>query len=669
MNYREHILVQGKKNPQNLPLSFQESKIYETLNQLYGEAETEYIYDSFSRTAREIDQSHYEDIYQTIFPPKQPRQSLSLLGAGGKKSKRQAPIQELVETEDKYLENLIMVRDVFRERLSGMSPFHKSIIFFQLDDLITLHSDVLFGLKRRKSDIGSVFQETAERMRRLYGLYCVNLPVAMEVLAKLEETNAGLKRQLYECQLKAKPTTFPLSSHLVIPFQRFLKYHLLLKEILKHTPEDHAEHRSVSDATDLMMNISQDVNEKKREHEEGERISRDDEEDMRLIFNVGQTIKLMQLPNGAQLSDFGRLRKAGDVTVYSEYGKVADYAFLFDMVIVLCHRPKWLQHRFRFRQAARVKDYFLEPLPPVQTDNRNNGNSDVFSVRLFRRVDARKPPLTMITKTVQERDAWFAAVLSAMDAVNPSENNSQGHVLQMTTFTGDGPAECDQCSKPLLGRFFQGYRCLRCQANLHKACIADCACIEIGNANNSNNRSSVNLKRVDSVSLPTAVPDSLERSNSTLSLAASNGTNGGANTSDSRRNSARMSSAQVQEMQHRLQMEMENTPIEEQPWYAGPLSGKVATDRLEHLPPGTFLVRQRANGLYALMLKTPETPKGVKAMAIHKDEASDEYYFSGARRFESIQKLVAFYRTRDLTENFDYAALKGVPLKTPYKNL
>jgi hypothetical protein len=646
-------------------LHFQESKHYESLNEMYGEAETEYIYDSFSRNVNDFGQSHYEDIYQTIFPPKQPRQSLSLLGGGGKKSKRAAPIQELTETEDTYLENLIMVRDVFREKLSNMSPFHKSIIFFQLDDLILLHSDILFGLKRKKADIGVVFKENADRMSKLYGLYCVNLPIAMDVLSKLAESNAALKRQMYDCQLKAKPTTFPLSSHLVIPFQRFLKYHLLLKEILKHTPNDYSDHASISEACDLMLQVSREVNETKREHEDGEKLVREDEEDMRLIFNVGQTIKLMQLPNGAQLTDFGRLRKAGDITAYNEYGKVADYAFLFDMVIVLCHRPKWLQHRFRFREAARVKDYFIEPLPQM-TDN--NADS-VFSVRLFWRIDGRKPPLTLIAKTAGERDAWFNALLNAMDSVNPSENASQGHVLQMTTFVGDAPAECNQCNKVLLGRFFQGYRCMRCQAILHKGCIAQCACIEVGGAGSGGNSSfgsGGGLKRVESVTLPTAVPDTMERSNSTLSLAATNSNNGGGGR-DSRRNSARMSSSQVQEMQVRLQMEMENTPIEDQPWYAGPLSGKVATDRLENLPVGTYLVRQRANGMYALMLKTPEPSKGVKAMAIHQD--AGEFFFSGARKFDTIQKLVAFYRTRDLTENFDYSALKGVHLKTPYKNL
>ena len=114
--------------------------------------------------------------------------------------------------------------------------------------------------------------------------------------------------------------------------------------------------------------------------------------------------------------------------------------------------------------------------------------------------------------------------------------------------------------------------------------------------------------------------------------------------------------------------EVEMMPLEDQPWYAGNLSNKVAMDRLESLPVGTFMVRQRANGSYALMVKSPEKPQGVKSMKIEvTDSDPPQYYLSHARKFDSIAKMVLFYRKRDLTENFNYESLVGVPLKTPYQ--
>ena len=112
---------------------------------------------------------------------------------------------------------------------------------------------------------------------------------------------------------------------------------------------------------------------------------------------------------------------------------------------------------------------------------------------------------------------------------------------------------------------------------------------------------------------------------------------------------------------------LETKPLGQQSWFAGELSAKTATDRLETLPIGTFMVRKRVNGCYALMLKTPEFPKGVKSMKIEEEDG--EVYLSHARKFESIQKLITYYRSHDLTENFNYISLKNVTLKMPYKDI
>ena len=565
--------------------------------------------------------------------------------AGAKKNKRKAPIEELVSTEDKYLENLIMVRDIFREKMTYMNIEDKNIIFFLLDDLILLHSDLLFGLKTPKNDdIGKVFLNNMTRITHLYGGYCVHLPMAMAHLEHLLESFATIKKQVQDCQAEANPSTFPLSSHLVIPFQRFLKYHLLLQEILKRTSEDHPDYLNLKLATEEMIRAGETVNEKKREQEECDQQDRQDESDMRLILSVASTIKLMKLENGLNLLDYGRLRKAGDIVSYTEAGRVGDYAFLFDLMILLCHRPKWLQHRYRFREAIKVRDHFLEPPTYHQQPQ------DVYVLRLFSRCEPRKLTLTLVTRSLAERDAWFNALLLAMDTVNPSENSNVGHVIQLLTFAE--PTDCFQCGKLLRGRFFQGYRCLRCQACLHKKCLGECACLEVG----------APLKKSNSLMLPTALPDSLERSNSTLSLVTSE--NGNKRHSQIRET--------VQELQINAIREQENLPLNSQPWYAGELDVKTATVRLENLPIGTFLIRIRQNGQYALMLKSPEKPKGVKSMKI-EEEVSDTgercFYLSQARKFQSLPKLVNFYKNKDLTENFNYEALRGVTLRTPYKDI
>ena len=85
------------------------------------------------------------------------------------------------------------------------------------------------------------------------------------------------------------------------------------------------------------------------------------------------------------------------------------------------------------------------------------------------------------TTSDQERDAWFNAMALAIETVIPSTNNEQGHVIQLTTF--HQITYCFQCQKRFKANFFQGYRCLRCLANLHKNCLADYTCLETDTSN------------------------------------------------------------------------------------------------------------------------------------------------------------------------------------------
>jgi len=418
---------------------------------------------------------------------------------------------------------------------------------------------------------------------------------------------------------------------------------------LKRTPDDHPDLLNLKLAHDEIVKAGNVVNERKREQEEADRQIFEDESEMRVILGVSSSIKLMKMENGLNLLDYGRLRKAGDIVSYTDQGRVGDYAFLFDLMIILCSKPKFLQHRYRFREAIKIRDHFLEPI------YQQHPSQEVYCLRLFSRIDARRVTLTLVTRSNSDRESWFNALLTAMDTVNPSENTKQGHVIQLTTFVE--PTDCFHCGKLLQGRFFQGYRCLRCQACLHKACLVDCACLEVG----------APLKKTNSLMLPTAMPENLERSSSTLSLVASANSSENGNRRHSQVREVVLQTNAIREQ------EQESLPLEQQPWYAGQLNVKTANERLEILPIGTFLVRLRDNGQFALMLKTMEKPKGVKSMKIEEEVEAESnqryYYLSQARKFSSLFKLVTYYRQRDLTENFNYDALKGVTLRTPYKEV
>jgi hypothetical protein len=80
------------------------------------------------------------------------------------------------------------------------------------------------------------------------------------------------------------------------------------------------------------------------------------------------------------------------------------------------------------------------------------------------------------------------------------------------------------------------------------------------------------------------------------------------------------------------------------------------------------LVRQRANGQFALMLKSKLE---VKSMKIEEEivDRTKFYYLSENRKFTALAKMVKYYKHKDLTENFNNVALRGVTLRTPYKEI
>ena len=253
-----------------------EEQIYDSLRNYYNTvlSNNESIYSPQKLDPKspikeaEIPDNIYDDIYQTICSPRKSRMSLDI--SFSKKSKREYPIKEFSETEDKYLANLIMVRDNFLSQLQNLlQPNVVEIIFFRLHELITLHSDILLDLKKRKSNIGQVILKYRQDFE-VYKDYCTNLSNAQAVLEAEEQRNPKLKKELNKCQIKAK-SPFPLCAHIVLPFQRLLKYHIMLAEILKHTPETHEEYLDLELAHNHMKNFNSEVNEAKREQEDNEK--------------------------------------------------------------------------------------------------------------------------------------------------------------------------------------------------------------------------------------------------------------------------------------------------------------------------------------------------------------------------------------------------------------
>ena len=549
-----------------------------------------------------------DSIYNSICSPTKSR---PLLPSFSKKNKRDYPIKEFLESENKYLTNLCMVRDYFMLQLQHLNPEAAKIIFYRLPDLIFLHGSILRSLKSEEKGVGrTVLDHSADFA--VYKEYVTNLDQAMAVL-EAEESRDKVKKELVKCQLAAK-SPFPLSAHITLPFQRLLKYHLLLAEVLKHTPEDHPEHMELTQAHDYMKNFNSEVNEAKREKEEVEKQLIQDEKDLAILANLTRTIKSMRLENNVRLQDFGRLRRAGELEVE---GRNTDYAFLLDSILLVCNKPRLMQQRYRFKFSVKLADFKVDT---------NAAGQD--TIRLLPRTPGLNPIL-LVPRSLPELDLWLRALLTCMDLICPSQNQDSGHVPLLSCLAG---SRCSYCDRQFVGVLGQGYRCRACPALLHKQCLADQVCQAL--------EEPVEMRRTGSMALPSFLErDSNSRASmgSTLSLAS--------HFQRGSPNQTMRQSGQVGELQEIARREQEQLPVNQQDWWAGPIDLKTGTDRIRSLPMGTFLVRgSLQEGALALDLKAKS---GVKHMKIYVEELGSgqvSFSFSEARSFPTLPQLIGFYR-------------------------
>jgi guanine nucleotide exchange factor for Rho/Rac/Cdc42-like GTPase family protein len=71
----------------------------------------------------------------------------------------------------------------------------------------------------------------------------------------------------FACSRLEQTKGLDLGSFLIKPVQRILKYPLLLRELVKNTPDDHPDRLRLDEALAAMSDVAQSINEEKRNAE------------------------------------------------------------------------------------------------------------------------------------------------------------------------------------------------------------------------------------------------------------------------------------------------------------------------------------------------------------------------------------------------------------------
>jgi len=188
------------------------------------------------------------------------------------RKKRRRVAQELLETEEAYVQNLDLLKSSFYEPLFENSKNPGRVIttddvrtiFGSLNIILPVNKLLLAELQKRlqvaEPDfliIGDAF-ETLAYCLKSYTAYCNDFENTRHILARLKKNSAFatfFEDISSNKTLKGK-TIFDL---MILPVQRIPRYRMLLAELYKNTWEDHPDFKPLSEACRNVNETAQSV--------------------------------------------------------------------------------------------------------------------------------------------------------------------------------------------------------------------------------------------------------------------------------------------------------------------------------------------------------------------------------------------------------------------------
>nr|XP_046240867.1 rho guanine nucleotide exchange factor 3 isoform X2 [Scatophagus argus] len=191
-----------------------------------------------------------------------------------KEIKRQEAIFELAQGEQDLVEDLKLAKKAYHDpmlKLSIMTEQELNQIFGTLDSLIPLHEDLLSRLRdARKPDgstehVGHILTDWLPCLSS-YTPYCCN-QVKAKALLDQKKQDRRVQDFLQRCRQSPFSRKLGLWNFLDIPRSRLMKYPLLLREILKHTPNDHPDRQHLDEGVLMVQSVVANINRRTGESE------------------------------------------------------------------------------------------------------------------------------------------------------------------------------------------------------------------------------------------------------------------------------------------------------------------------------------------------------------------------------------------------------------------
>ncbi|KAJ2613455.1 hypothetical protein H4S08_002189 [Coemansia sp. RSA 1365] len=188
-----------------------------------------------------------------------------------KEVKRQEVIFEIIHTEADYVKDLRIMVEILMEPLSSLrivDATQAELMFGNVMEILALHEEINAAFMERQRqqypvvwDISDVLQPFVGRLR-VYARYICNQDKALALVAELRRTSNNFAVFWRERQQRPECRGLPMESFLALPFQRLLKYPLLLRTLLGATEgwsQQYANGTAVAEQVDAWIGRIQDA--------------------------------------------------------------------------------------------------------------------------------------------------------------------------------------------------------------------------------------------------------------------------------------------------------------------------------------------------------------------------------------------------------------------------
>nr|XP_014426715.1 intersectin-2 [Pelodiscus sinensis] len=361
--------------------------------------------------------------------------------------KRQGYIHELIQTEERYMDDLQLVLEVFQKRMaeSGcLTEGEMGLIFVNWKELIMSNTKLLKALRVRKKMggekmpvqmIGDILAAELLHMQAYIRFCSCQLNGASLLQQKTDEETEFKDFLKVFCSFASISHPYGLSSDGRARSEACSTkgYPLLMKSILENTPEDHPDHSNLKLALERAEELCSQVNEGVREKENSDRLE--------WIQSHVQCEGLAEQPVFNSITNcLGPRKLLHSGKLYKMKSNKELYGFLFNDFLLLTYMVKQFvssgsDKLFSPKSNTQYKMYkmpvFLnEVLVKLPTDP--SSDEPVFHISHIDRV------YTLKTDNINERTAWVQKIKGASEQYIETEKKKREKAYQARSQKSSG---------------------------------------------------------------------------------------------------------------------------------------------------------------------------------------------------------------------------------------